>query len=190
MLRIFTSDDLEKMCAVRPAGYREDMLEVSNQLPDGRYELDTESAGYAKLRTKYLAPPRRIFEAEARHRAERSAETSKAATAALEQLKVVPLEPLYSKGTEIIKILGGGSRFATVYNEVKALEARGGCRSCSRRRHLTTVADALVSSLYIADIEVCRKVREIFPGSIYIRLVPAPLKWDDILTKPRLTSAE
>lgn len=182
MLRTFSETELAEMCKKRPPEYKADIVALAVVRPDGLYELDTGTDAYFKLKNKYAAaplPPR--FNAPARQQAQQASLKITALSQAKDRLKSVNAENVYSKGVELVSILGEASAFAYAYAEFLQLEKRGGCRSCQRKGQLRKLMTGLKLAIMGAAIERKQKVREIFADTVFFEVVPAPVKWDDLM---------
>lgn len=182
MLRTFSEAELVEMCKKRGPGYREDILALSAVRPDGKYELDTGSEAYFKLKNKYVAaklPP--MFSPEARASTEAKIKKAAALVEQKERQKTLQLEAIYVKGRELVTLLGEGSPFAFAFAEFLDRERRGGCRSCGRSGELRKLLAALKLSMYAAPLERRQQVPPMFPDTVFFELMPNPLKWDDFM---------
>ena len=183
MPKIYSEIELDEMCRKRPPGYREDMLAVSTKRTDGGYELDPMSEAYRKMKEKYapikvlarLAPEQRkplVAVNKERMRTRPSTQS---------MLQTVQWESLCGRADELKPVLGASSAFAFAYVNFLEQEKRGRCRGCSRNAELKKLAEAFKMSLLAASDENKLKVREMFKETVFIELVPQPLKWDDII---------
>jgi hypothetical protein len=183
-LRTFSDVALDEMCKRRPEGYKAAVLALAVKRPDGQYDLDVSTEAYFALRNKYAAaslPP----EFDPKQLSQRKHQTlmMQARQTSKEQLKALMLEDIYRKASSIIDILGAASAFAYAYAAFLELEKGGGCRSCRRKGQLMKLRDGLKISLYGATAERGQAVRALFPDSVYFEVVPAVLKWDDLVTR-------
>ena len=182
MLRTFSEVELTEMCKKRSPEYRDDILALASKKPDGNYELDTGAEAYFQMRNKYAAaklPPE--YNHEARKQAQSGSAKVTAMAQAKDRLKAVQYEEVYQRGRELIEVLGPASAFAYAYAEFIELERRGGCKSCSRRGQLQKLMMGLKTSIYAASLEKKQQVRELFKDTVFLEIIPMPLKWDDLM---------
>lgn len=179
MLRTFSETELTEMCKKRPPDYRTAILELTTTRPDGSYELDTGSDAYFKLKNKYAginAPQK--FSQQARDAVTGGGGGGRTPTG---MPSTVDPEAVYRQGIELMAVLGEASPFAQAYVAFITKERQGGCKSCKRSAELRKLVAALKLSLLGVSVERRQQVKAMFPGTEFIEVIPAPLKWDAIM---------
>ena len=176
MLRTFSETDLDEMCRRHAPEYRRDVLAIARLKPDGNYELDTGSDAYFKLKNKYsgIRMPA-TFNPQVREALTAGPRTPTGMPSTVDP------EAVYRRGMELVAVLGEASVFTKAYVAFITKERQGGCKSCQRSAELRRIVAAMKLSLLGVSVERRQQVRAMFPDTVFIEVVPSPVKWDDIM---------
>lgn len=193
MMKIYTAAALDEMCKTRPAGYREDLLSVSEPVPGmpGRYRFDSESKAFQDVRLKYMqtapARPAPVFTPDPKVRIQppkfphQPGHPGQQGPAKSAGYTCVSAEQVLAAVPSLLDILGQGSHFGAAYTVWTEKEKSGGCKSCARGRELMKLQAALKTSLIPATPEMKRQVRSVFADTECLEVQPYPVRWDSIV---------